>query len=102
MKHPHSSECKITYVKEGGKSIQEMLNKQVNYGNKMKYSNGRDNKSNKTKNNSLEQEKKDKIQELVQKGVLVPIYETNVTSTKKNNQTHCLDQMAKTKAEQRR
>ena len=53
------------------------------------------------KNNSLGQEKKDKIRELVQKGVLVPIYETNVTSIKKNNQTHCLDQMAKTKAEQR-
>ena len=33
MKHPHSSECEITYVKEGDESIQEMLNKKVNYGN---------------------------------------------------------------------
>ena len=101
MKHPHSSECEITYVEEGDESIQEMLNKQVNYGNKMKYINGRANRTNKTKSNSLEQEKKDKIRELVQTGVLVPIYETNVTSTKRNNQTHCLDQMAKTEAERR-
>ena len=61
MKHPHSSECKITYVEENDESIQEMLNKQVNYGNKMKYIDGRASRTNKTKNNSLEQEKKDKI-----------------------------------------
>ena len=99
MKHPHSGECEIAYVEEGDESIQEMLNKQVNYGNKMKYIDGRANRTNKTKNNNLEQEKKDKIWELVQKGVLVPIYEANVIKVKKNNQTNCLDQMAKTEAE---
>ena len=65
MKHPHTSECEITYDEEGNKSIQEMLDKQVNYGNKMKYIDGRANRTNKMKNNSLEQEKKDKIWELV-------------------------------------
>ena len=99
MKHSHSGECEIAYVKEGDESIQEMLNKQINYGNKMKYIDGRANQTNKMTNNSLEQEKKDKIRELVQKGVLVPIYKTNVTSIKKNNHTNCLDQMAKTEAE---
>ena len=67
----------------------------------MKYIEGRANRTNKTKNNTLEQEKKDKIQELVQKEVLVPIYEANVINVKKNNQTNCLDQMAKTEAERR-
>ena len=61
MKHPYSSECEITYVEEGDESIQEMLNKQVNYGNKMKYIDQSANRTNKMKNNSLEQEKKDKI-----------------------------------------
>ena len=101
MKHPQSGECEIAYVEEGHESIQEMLNKQINYGNKMKYIDGRANQTNKMKNNSLEQEKMDKIRELVQKGVLVPIYKMNVTSIKKNNQTNCLDQMAKTEAERR-
>ena len=98
MKHPHSGKCEITYVEEGDESIQEMLNKQVNYGNKMNYIDGRANRTNKTRNNNLEQEEKDKIQELVQKGVLVPICEADVINVKKNNQTNCLDQMAKTEA----
>ena len=101
MEHPHSGECEIAYVEEDDESIQEMLNKQVNYGNKMKYINERANRTNKMKNNNLEQGKEDKIQELVQKGVLVPIYKANVIDVKKNNQTNCLDQMAKTKVERR-
>ena len=36
-------ECKIVHVEEGDESIKEMLDKQINYGGKMKYTDGRAN-----------------------------------------------------------
>ena len=56
-------ECKIVHVEEGDESIKEMLDKQINYGKKMKYTDGRVNRTKKTKpvqesSNDMEIEKK--------------------------------------------
>ena len=39
----NQGECKIIHVEEGDKLIKEMLTKQVNYGNKLKYTDGQAN-----------------------------------------------------------
>ena len=56
-------ECKIVHVEEGDESIKEMLDKQINYGEKMKYTDGRANRSKKSKpihesSSDMETEKK--------------------------------------------
>ena len=43
INHNGDEECKIVHVEEGDESIKEMLDKQVNYGQKMKYTDGRAN-----------------------------------------------------------
>ena len=74
----NNKECEIVHVEEGDESIKEMLDKEVNYGNKMKYTDGRVNRTKNAKKKDLELEKKRKIQELVEKGILTPIYESKV------------------------
>ena len=56
-------ECKIVHVEEGDESIKDMLDKQINYGEKMKYTDGRANRSKKLKpihepSSDMETEKK--------------------------------------------
>ena len=96
-------ECKIVHVEEGDESIKEMLDKQINYREKMKYTDGRANRSKKSKpicelSSDVETEKKRMIQELVQSGVLIPIHEEhNVT---KINQADSSKQMVLTAYQQ--
>ena len=41
--HNSEEDCKIIHMEEGDESIREMLDKQINYGEKMKYTDGRAN-----------------------------------------------------------
>ena len=51
----------------------------------MKYTDGRVNRTKNATKKDLELEKKGKIQELVEKGILTPIYESKVGSKVENN-----------------
>ena len=63
------------HVEEGDEPIKEMLAKQVNYGNKIKYTDGRANRTKNARKVDLEAEKKRLIQELVKQEVLIPVYD---------------------------
>ena len=68
------NDCKIVHVEEGDEPIGEMLAKQINYGNKMKYVDGRVNQTESAKKMYVEAEKKKQINEWVKKGILIPVY----------------------------
>ena len=100
-------ECKM--VRKGNDSIQEMLAKQVNYGNKIKYTEGRANRTKNTKKIDLETEKKRQIQELVKRVVLILVYSDENEKIKRkanidkmnaqHNVNSCSKQMVMTTAE---
>ena len=68
------NDCEIVHVEEGDEPIREMLAKQINYGNKMKYVDGRVNQTESAKKMDIEAEKKKQINEWVKKGILIPVY----------------------------
>ena len=68
------NDCEIVHVEEGDEPIGEMLAKQINYGNKMKYVDGRVNRTESAKKMDVEAEKKKQINEWVKKGILIPVY----------------------------
>ena len=68
------NDCKIVHVEEGDEPIGEMLAKQINYGKKMKYVDGRVNRTESAKKMDIEAEKKKQINEWVKKGILIPVY----------------------------
>ena len=68
------NDCKIVHVEEGDEPIVEMLAKQINYGNRMKYVDGRVNRTESAKKMDVEAEKKKQINEWVKKGILIPVY----------------------------
>ena len=61
--------CKIVHVEEGDESIKEMLAKQINYENKLKYTDGQVSRTENAKKLDPEVKKKRQIQELVKRGV---------------------------------
>ena len=81
--YDNQDDCKIVHVDEGDEPIQEMLAKQINYGNKMKYTDGRANRTKNTKRIDLEAEKQRQIRELVKQGVLIPVYDDEDGKAKK-------------------
>ena len=72
--YDNQEDCKIVHVTEGDDSMKKILDKQINYSNKMKYTDGRVNRTRNTKKIDSETEKKKQIQELVKMGVLIPPY----------------------------
>ena len=68
------NDCEIVHVEEGDEPIGEMLAKQINYGNKMKYVDGRVNRTESAKKMDMEAEKKKQINEWVKRGILIPVY----------------------------
>ena len=58
--YDNQEDCKIVHVAEGDDSIKEMLDKQINYGNKMKYTDGRVNRTRNAKKVDLKLKRKDR------------------------------------------
>ena len=107
--HDDQDEYKIVHVEEGDDSIKEMLAKQVNYGNKIKYTDDRANRTKNAKKIDLETKMKRQIQELVRQGVLIQVYDDEDEKVKRkgyidkmkaiNNQNDHSKQMAMAAAE---
>ena len=65
--HDDQDECEIVHIEKRDDSIKEMLAKQVNYGNKIKHTDGRANRTTNAKKIDLETKKKRQIQCMMMK-----------------------------------